>query len=105
MAHFARVEDGVVREVVVIDNKDCGNLEFPESEAVGQAFIRSIGLNGTWAQTSYNSKWRGKYAGQGDTFDASLGDHGEFVSPAVSEVVPVEEVVVEEPVKKTRVAK
>lgn len=55
LAHFARVEDGVVREVVVVDNKDCGNLDFPESEAVGQAFIRSIGLNGVWRQTSYNN--------------------------------------------------
>ena len=89
MAHFARVEDGVVREVIVVDNKDCGNLDFPESEAVGQAFIRSIGLNGVWRQTSYNNNWRGKYAGQGDSFDESLGDHGEFVSPAVAEPVEV----------------
>ena len=89
LAHFARVEDGVVREVVVVDNKDCGNLDFPESEAVGQAFIRSIGLNGVWRQTSYNNNWRGKYAGHGDSFDESLGDHGEFVSPAVAEPVEV----------------
>ena len=89
LANFARVEDGVVREVVVVDNKDCGNLDFPESEAVGQAFIRSIGLNGVWRQTSYNNNWRGKYAGQGDSFDESLGDHGEFVSPAVAEPVEV----------------
>lgn len=89
LAHFARVEDGVVREVIVVDNKDCGNLDFPESEAVGQAFIRSIGLNGVWRQTSYNNNWRGKYAGQGDSFDESLGDHGEFVSPAVAEPVEV----------------
>lgn len=89
IAHFARVEDGVVREVIVVDNKDCGNLDFPESEAVGQAFIRSIGLNGVWRQTSYNNNWRGKYAGQGDSFDESLGDHGEFVSPAVAEPVEV----------------
>jgi len=87
MAHFARVEDGIVREVIVIDNKDCGDLDFPASEAVGQAFIRSIGLNGTWYQTSYNSNWRGKYAGQGDAFDATLGEHGEFVSPVVVEPV------------------
>ena len=89
IAHFARVEDGVVREVIVVDNKDCGNLDFPESEAVGQAFIRSIGLNGVWRQTSYNNNWRGKYAGQGDSFDEGLGDHGEFVSPAVAEPVEV----------------
>jgi hypothetical protein len=78
------VEDNIVREVIVVNNSDCGDLEFPESEAVGQAFIRSIGLNGTFKQTSYNSNWRGKYAGQGDTFDATLGEHGEFVSPVVT---------------------
>jgi hypothetical protein len=92
IAHFARVEDGIVREVIVVNNSDCGDLDFPESEAVGQAFIRSIGLNGTFRQTSYNSNFRGKYAGQGDTFDATLGEHGEFVSPAVADpVVPVPE--------------
>ena len=87
IAHFARVEDGIVREVIVIDNKDCGNLDFPESEAVGQAFIRSIGLNGTWHQTSYNSNWRSTYAGLGYSFDPTLGDHGEFVAPMGAEPV------------------
>lgn len=82
MAHFARVEDNVVREVIVIDNKDCNGGDFPESEAAGQAFINSIGLNGTFRQTSYNGNFRGKYAGVGDTYDADLD---EFVSPAVEE--------------------
>ena len=82
MAHFARVEDNVVREVIVIDNNDCNGGDFPESEAAGQAFINSIGLNGTWKQTSYNENFRGKYAGIGDTYDADLD---EFVSPVVED--------------------
>lgn len=86
MAHFAKVEDGVVREVIVVNNADCGNLEFPESEPIGQAFINKIGLNGTWRQTSYNNNFRGTYAGTGYTFDPDLGDHGEFVPPASVEV-------------------
>lgn len=90
IAHFARIDDGVVREVIVVNNADCGNLEFPDSEPVGQAFIKQIGLNGEWRQTSYNNNFRGKYAGQGDTFNPDLGDHGEFVSPAVEAVEPVE---------------
>jgi hypothetical protein len=80
MAHFARIDSGIVREVIVIDNADCGGGEFPESEPVGQAFIASIGLEGEWRQTSYNSNFRGTYAGIGYTFD---GD--EFIAPAAPE--------------------
>jgi hypothetical protein len=83
MAHFARVDDGIVREVIVIDNADCGGGDFPESEAVGQAFIASIGLAGDWSQTSYSSSFRGTYAGIGFTYDSDLD---EFVAPAAPEV-------------------
>jgi len=80
MAHFARIDDNIVREVIVIDNADCGGGEFPESEAVGQAFIASIGLAGEWRQTSYNSNFSGTYAGIGYTFDSDLD---EFLAPVV----------------------
>ena len=70
MAHFAKIENGVVREVIVIGNPDCAGSDFPESEAAGQAFIASIGLAGEWKQTSYNSNFRGTYAGIGYTYDA-----------------------------------
>ena len=82
MAHFARVENDTVREVIVIGNGDCGGGEFPASESVGQAFIAKIGLSGTWKQTSYNGNFRGKYAGIGDTYDA---ENDVFVSPSVGE--------------------
>jgi len=72
MAHFAKVENGVVREVIVIGNDDA------TTEAAGKAFIASIGLAGEWVQTSYNANFRGKYAGIGDTYDADLD---EFVTP------------------------
>ena len=84
MAHFAQVEDGIVRQVIVVGNDDCGGGEFPASEPVGQAFIASLGLTGEWRQTSYSGSFRGKYAGQGDTFD---GD--EFLSPELP--APIEE--------------
>jgi hypothetical protein len=88
MAHFARIDDGIVREVIVIDNADCGGGDFPESEAVGQAFIASIGLAGEWRQTSYNGNFRGCYAGVGFAFDE---DADEFVAPAAPEVeTPIE---------------
>ena len=66
MAHFARVENGYVVEVIVVNNETLGCLEFPESETVGQEFIASLGLDGTWKQTSYSAAFRGKFAGAGD---------------------------------------
>jgi hypothetical protein len=83
MAHFARVDEGIVREVIVIDNADCGGGEFPDSDPIGQDFIASIGLAGEWLQTSYNGNFRGTYAGQGFTYDSELD---EFVAPAAPEV-------------------
>jgi hypothetical protein len=88
MAHFALVTNGEVRNVIVIDNANCGGGDFPESEAVGQAFIASIGLAGEWMQTSYNGNFRGTYAGIGFTYDA---DADEFVAPAAPEIeAPIE---------------
>ena len=71
MAHFARIENGIVREVIVVGNDDA------PTEAAGQAFIASIGLAGEWVQTSYNNKpvegaSRGKYAGIGDLWDGTV---------------------------------
>jgi hypothetical protein len=76
MAHFAKIENGVVREVIVV-----GNEQAP-TEAAGKAFIASIGLSGEWVQTSYNNNAiegqdRGKYAGIGDVWNGS-----QFVSPS-----------------------
>ena len=76
MAHFAKVEDGVVREVIVVSNDDA------PTEAAGKAFIASIGLDGEWVQTSYNNNpvegaSRGKYAGIGDYWDGE-----KFIAPS-----------------------
>lgn len=60
MAHFAKIEDGTVTQVVVVDN---------EHEANGEEYLNGLGLDGTWIQTSYNSNFRRKYAGIGDTYD------------------------------------
>jgi hypothetical protein len=69
MAHFAQINNGIVGQVIVVNNETLGDLEFPASEPVGQEFIASLGLDGTWKQTSYNATFRGKYAGAGDTYD------------------------------------
>lgn len=78
MAHFAKVKNGIITEVIVVANSDCGNLDFPASEPVGQAFIASLGIAGDWKQTSYNGNFRGTYAGLGWTYDVELD---EFVAP------------------------
>ena len=72
MAHFAKIdENNIVQQIIVVDNENCGNLDFPESESIGQNFISSIGLEGNWKQTSYNSTFRKRYAGLDDVYDES----------------------------------
>ena len=85
MAHFAQLDGTKVIEVIVLANDNCDNLPFPESEPIGQAFIASLGLTGDWLQTSYNNNFRGFYAGIGYTYDALLGEYGEFVPPPTIE--------------------
>lgn len=73
MAHFARInETNIVQEVIVVGNSDINDLPFPESEPIGQDFIASVGLQGTWLQTSYNHNFRGTYAGIGYYYDPTL---------------------------------
>ena len=78
MAHFAQVTNGAVSKVIVISNDDCGGGNYPESEPVGQAFIASLGIAGTWLQTSYHANFRGVYAGIGYFYDPTTDT---FVSP------------------------
>lgn len=71
MGHFARInEDNIVTDVIVIDNGAMQNLNFPESEEFGNAFIRDfLQLGGIWKQTSYNSNFRKNYAAVGMIYD------------------------------------
>ena len=71
MAHFALLnENNIVENIIVIDNNDISNLPFPESEAVGQAFIKDVlMLEGRWIQTSYNNNFRGVYAQVNATYN------------------------------------
>jgi len=82
MAHAARIEDNIVREVIVVPD----NLDATESDAAIEAYIHSIGLQGTWKRTSYNGNIRGTYAGIGFTYDS---ENDVFVAPVVEEpIVP-----------------
>ena len=85
MAHFAQInETNQVQKVIVVSNDDCGGGNFPESEPIGQAFIASLGLTGTWLQTSYHANFRGAYAGIGMIYNPDID---EFVSPPSGEDV------------------
>jgi len=84
MAHFAQVQDNIVRNVIVINDSDCGGGDYPDSEPIGQAFIASLGIDGDWLQTSYSGSIRGQYAGQGMTYDPTLD---QFVLPIQLEVI------------------
>jgi hypothetical protein len=61
MAHFARIENNLVIEVLVVHN---------DLEHKGANFLANdLGLGGTWIQTSYNGNIRKQYAGIGYTYD------------------------------------
>ena len=79
MAHFARIDsNNVVRQVIVISDEVVPDPA-PDHEAAGQAYIAdTLGLTGTWLQTSYNSNFRGRYAGHGYTYDPATD---QFVPP------------------------
>lgn len=85
MAHYALVEDGIVRNVITVANAAIDNLPFPESEPVGQAFIATLPdlavQVGVWWQCSYNNNFRGCYPGFGYTFDGT-----DFIPPAAIEL-------------------
>ena len=90
MAHAARIENGIVREVLVVNNSDLPNGgDFtPKVEQALNEYLNGIGLDGVWKLTSYNSNFRGTYAGQGFTYDSDLD---QFVEPATPDPVIVEE--------------
>lgn len=70
-AHAAKIENGVVTQVIVIPHMD-------DDDAKITAYCNSIGLEGVWVDTSYVGARRSKYAGIGDLFDGE-----NFISPVV----------------------
>jgi len=69
MAHFAKIENGIVTAVIVVDDSH---------ELNGQEYLNSIDIEGTWVQTSYNATFGKKFAAIGDTYAPSTGN---FKSP------------------------
>jgi hypothetical protein len=68
MAHFAELDEtNIVKQVIVVHNNEL-LVDGVESEAKGIEFCQSL-FGGNWIQTSYNSKFRGTYAGIGYIYD------------------------------------
>ena len=62
MAHFAKIENEIVTNVIVVDN---------QFEEQGQIWINEVlRLEGEWIQTSYNGNFRKNYAGIGYYYDS-----------------------------------
>ncbi len=79
MAHFAKIEDGLVTEVVFVENVVITDSEDAEQESLGQTFLQGLyGADTVWKQTSYNASIRGIYAGIGYSYNA---DTDKFIPP------------------------
>ena len=87
MAHFAKIENDVVVQVIVVDNKDTADANGVEKEYIGAAFCERL-LGGTWKQTSYNGNFRKNYAGLGYTYDAA---RDAFIPPKPSDDATLDE--------------
>jgi hypothetical protein len=84
MAHIARIENGTVTEVIVVsscdfggcdphlrpdaDHSGCGSRDFPEIEPRARAWMRKR-WPGDWRLTSWQGRFRGRFAGIGDRYD------------------------------------
>ena len=109
MAHFAKINsDNIVESVTVISNcaiGSCigkshwdyqeeyhsthGSLDFPDTEPLGQAVLAESGFDGKWLQTSFNGKFRGRFAGAGMTYDPIKDEFVVLEAPAPIDSTPV----------------
>jgi hypothetical protein len=69
MAHFAQIENGIVVNVIVVNNNEL-LVDGVELESKGVEFCQSL-FGGDWKQTSYNGTIRKQYAGVGYTYDVT----------------------------------
>jgi hypothetical protein len=79
MAHFAKIENNIVSQVIVVNNEVLLDANGVEQESIGTQFCHDT-FGGEWVQTSYNGNFRGKYAGMGDIWDGT-----NFISSVVEE--------------------
>lgn len=68
MAHFAKINNGTVEQVIVVHNNEL-LVNGVETESKGAKFCHDL-FGGEWVQTSYNGNMRKQYAGIGYSYDA-----------------------------------
>lgn len=80
MAHFAQLDDNnTVIQVIVVSNQEILDENGNEVEEIGIALCKKLfGVDTNWKQTSYNNKFRVKYANIGDIYNELLDA---FISP------------------------
>ena len=78
MAHFAKLDaNNLVTQVIVVANEDTADSAGVETESIGVAFCQKLlGASTNWKQTSYNSSFRGNYAGIGYTYISNVATLG-----------------------------
>jgi len=76
MAHFARIVNNIVTNVIVVHNNEL-LVDGVENEIKGREFCYNL-LGGEWIQTSYSNSIRKQYAGIGYTYDVVKD---QFVQP------------------------
>lgn len=84
MAYFARVEEGIVIDVLAVHDND----EYRGNEFLSQ----DLGLGGVWIKTSYNTygnvhllggtPLRYNFAALGYTYNPNIGTDGAFIPPS-----------------------
>ena len=74
MAHFAKVNNGIVVDVHVLANAVIEDDEGIEQENLGQAFLANLwgGELAAYVQCSYNGRIRGCYPANGYTWDGTV---------------------------------
>ena len=78
MAHFAQIDkDGIVVNVIVVNNSELLDGNGLESEEKGREFCGKL-FGGEWVQTSYNNNFRKRYAGIGYKYNKILDS---FIRP------------------------
>ena len=71
MAHFAEIEDGIVKRVVVVSN-DITYQAGMETEQRGIDYLESLdGTSATWVHCSYSATFRHNFPGPDDSWDGT----------------------------------
>ena len=73
---FARiVGNWVVDQIVVVAEQDVGDLPYPDSEPIGQAFLQAFyGNDDVWLETSETGAFRARYAFIGGAYDPNADE-------------------------------